>query len=193
MRVITGEYKGRKLEAPIGDDIRPTSDKVKESIFNLLMNETYDRVFCDLFCGTGSLGIEALSRGAARCYFIDRSRESIRLTIHNLKICGAEDRAIVLTGEYDRQLARIHEKVDVFLLDPPYHDGLYDNCLRRIDELDLLSKEGIIIAEHGSRDPVPEEAGNLIRVRQRRYGRIMLSIYRHREWLLEQSPEESEE
>ena len=190
MRVITGEFKGRKLETPIGDEIRPTSDKVKESIFNLLMNDTYDRVFCDLFCGTGSLGIEALSRGASRCYFIDHSRDSIRITNHNIRSCGAEDRAIVLTGEYDRSLARIHEKVDVFLLDPPYHEGLYENCLRRIDELDLLSMEGIIIAEHGTRDSVPEEAGSLVKVRERRYGRIMLSIYRHREWLQDQESEE---
>ena len=91
MRVITGDYKGRKLETPEGWDIRPTSDKVKESIFNILMNDTYGAVFCDLFSGTGSLGIEALSRGAERCYFCDSSRESIRLTIHNLKHVGAEE------------------------------------------------------------------------------------------------------
>ena len=77
MRIITGEYRGRRLESPIGYDVRPTTDKVKEAIFNLLMNDIWDAVVVDLFAGTGNLGLEALSRGAKRCYFCDNSRESL--------------------------------------------------------------------------------------------------------------------
>jgi 16S rRNA (guanine966-N2)-methyltransferase len=177
MRVITGEYKGRRLEAPEDDSIRPTSDKVKEAMFDILMNRTYGRVFCDPFAGTGSLGIEALSRGASKCYFGDRSRESIRLIRSNLAHVGAEENAIVFQGDYRRLFERIREKVDVFLLDPPYHEKLYQSSLELIDKLDLLAPDGIILAEHESRDAMPETVGRLIRTRDRKYGKTMVSIY----------------
>ena len=192
MRVITGEYRGRKLETPIGRDIRPTSDKVKEAIFNILMNDTYDRVFCDLFTGTGNLGIEALSRGARTCYFCDSSKDSIRLTKGNILHCGAQDKAVILHGDYQKCLQRIHEKVDVFLLDPPYHAGLYENCFRIIDELDLLARNGIILTEHGTMDPMPEETDRFYCDRRRRYGKTMVSIYRRKEDREDQSQPEEE-
>lgn len=178
MRIITGEYRGRKLETPIGNNVRPTSDKVKESIFNLLMSNTYGSIFVDLFAGTGGLGLEALSRGAEKCYFCDNSRESLNLIKTNITKCGAQDRSVVVAGDFTKALSRIKEQADVFLLDPPYKAGLYEKCLNLIDSLDLLSDDGIIIAEHGKHDAVPENAGNLIKTREKRYGTIMLSIYR---------------
>lgn len=177
MRVITGEFKGRKLDTPIGNDIRPTSDKVKESIFNILMNDVYGRVFCDLFSGTGSLGIEALSRGARRCYFCDSARDSVNLTKANIKKCNAESRSVVILADFVRALSRIDEKVDVFILDPPYRAGIYEKCLQQIDYLDLLSPEGIILAEHGAADHLPDSVGRLTKVREKRYGKTMISIY----------------
>jgi 16S rRNA (guanine966-N2)-methyltransferase len=192
MRVITGDYKGRKLETPVGNDIRPTTDKVKESIFNILMNDIYGKVFCDLFSGTGGLGIEALSRGASRCYFCDSSRDSINLTRQNVKKCGAEERSVIIPADYRRALSRINDKIDVFILDPPYRAGLYENCLQQIDILDLLTKEGIIIAEHGSADEMPLRVGGLVKTREKRYGKTKISIYRRvdfaeREQTLEES------
>ncbi len=181
MRIITGIYKGRKLESPVGFDVRPTSDKVKEAVFNLLMNDIWDAVCVDLFAGTGSLGLEALSRGAKRCYFCDNSRQSLDLVKKNIKKCGAEEQSIILAGDYSRALNRIREKTDIIFLDPPYSSGVYEKCLEQIDSLDLLSDEGIIIAEHGARDEMPQSAGRLEKVRERRYGRIMISIYRHKE------------
>ena len=179
MRIITGEYRGRRLESPIGYDVRPTTDKVKEAIFNLLMNDIWDAVVVDLFAGTGNLGLEALSRGANRCYFCDNSRESLNLIKVNIAKCTAQDKSVVLAGDYSKALGRIKEKVQVFLIDPPYKDGLYEKCLNQIDELDLLDEEGIIITEHGVHDPVPQQAGNLIKVKEKKYGKIMVSIYRH--------------
>ena len=126
MRVITGEFRGRKLESPDTNDIRPTSDKVKEACFNILMNDIYGSVCCDLFAGTGSLGIEALSRGAERCYFGDNSREAVRLIKTNVAKCGAEERAVIINGDYKKVLKRIPEKVDIFFLDPPYRSGVYN-------------------------------------------------------------------
>lgn len=179
MRIITGEYRGRRLESPIGYDVRPTTDKVKEAIFNLLMNDIWDAVVVDLFAGTGNLGLEALSRGAKRCYFCDNSRESLNLVKTNIAKCNAQDKSMVLAGDYSKALGRIREKVQVFLIDPPYRDGLYEKCLNQIDGLDLLDKEGIIITEHGVHDPVPQQAGNLVKVKEKKYGKILVSIYRH--------------
>ncbi len=179
MRIITGEYRGRKLETPFGNDVRPTTDKVKEAVFNLLMHDTWDAVVVDLFAGTGNLGLEALSRGARRCYFCDHSRESLKLVKTNINRCGAEEKSIVLAGDYSKCLDRIKEKVQIFLLDPPYQEGLYADCLQKIDALDLLDKSGIIVAEHGVRDEVPAQIGALLKVKERKYGRIKVSIYRH--------------
>ena len=177
MRIITGEYRGRRLESPAGYDVRPTSDKVKEAVFNIIMNEVWDATCVDLFAGTGNLGLEALSRGAKKCYFGDHSRESINLIKNNVKMCRAEDKSVIIAGDYSKILSRINEKVDIFFLDPPYKDGLYENCLEIIDSLDLLSEEGIIVAEHGVRDYVPETVGSLEIIKERKYGKIMVTIY----------------
>ncbi|MCI5721000.1 MAG: 16S rRNA (guanine(966)-N(2))-methyltransferase RsmD [Firmicutes bacterium] len=177
MRIITGEYRGRRLESPAGYDVRPTSDKVKEAVFNIIMNEVWDATCVDLFAGTGNLGLEALSRGARKCYFGDNSRESINLIKNNVKMCRAEDKSVIIAGDYSKILGRINEKVDIFFLDPPYKDGLYENCLEIIDSLDLLSEEGIIVAEHGVRDYVPETVGSLEIIKERKYGKIMVTIY----------------
>lgn len=179
MRIITGEYRGRKLETPIGYDVRPTTDKVKEAIFNLLQNDMYDAVCVDLFAGTGSLGLEALSRGARRCYFCDNARASLNLVKTNIKICGAGDKSIVLAGDYTKTLARIKEQADIFFLDPPYASGVYEKCLELIEELDLLTEDGIIVAEHDKYDEMPEQVGNLVKVKERRYGKILVSIYQY--------------
>ena len=181
MRIITGIYKGRKLESPVGYEVRPTSDKVKEAVFNLLMNDIWDSVCVDLFAGTGNLGLEALSRGAKRCYFCDNSRQSLELVKKNVKKCGAEDKSVILAGDYSRALGRIREQADIFFLDPPSSSGVYDECLEQIDTLDLLSHEGIIVAEHGTREEMPQRVGRLIRVKERKYGRVMISIYRYAE------------
>lgn len=179
MRIITGDYRGRKLETPIGYDVRPTSDKVKEAVFNIIQQEIWGAVCVDLFAGTGSLGLEALSRGAKKCYFCDNSRESINLVKTNIKKCGASDKSVVLAGDYTKTLTRISDKADIFFLDPPYAAGLYEKCLEMIESLDLLSDDGIIIAEHGVRDYVPEQVGNLYLVKERKYGKIVVSIYQY--------------
>lgn len=180
MRIITGEYKGRKLETPDGYHIRPTSDKVKEAVFSILTGNIYGSVCVDPFAGTGNLGLEALSRGAQRCYFGDNSRDSINLIKTNVKKCGAEKRSVILAGDFTRTLASVKEEADIIFLDPPYQKGLYEKCLEMIDSLDLLSEDGIIIAEHDLRDKLPESTENLIKVKERRYGKIMISIYRRK-------------
>lgn len=178
MRIIAGEYKGRRIAAPEDTSVRPTTGKVKEAIFAMLMNDIYDAVTVDLFAGTGSLGLEALSRGARKCYFGDNSRDSLRLIRENVAHCKAEDRSVIIAGSYEKVLDRISEKADIFLLDPPYKEGLMLKCLQRIDELDILADDGVIVAEHGGYENMPEAIGSIVRVKEKCYGTINVTIYR---------------
>ena len=177
MRIIAGDFKGRRLETPENYDIRPTTDKVKEALFSIISPYIYDGIFVDLFSGTGNLGLEALSRGATKCYFGDNSRLSISIIRRNIEHCGAMDRAVVYGGDYVSTLQRIRDKVDVFLLDPPYEAGYYEICLEKIKELDLLAEDGIIVAEHRAVLLLPEEVHGFVKTKERKYGNIILSIY----------------
>lgn len=178
MRVIAGKYKGRKLEAPLDMSVRPTTDKVKEALFDIIQFDVDGAVFCDLFAGSGAIGIEALSRGAERCWFCDADRASIKLIKMNLRACGAGEEAKVITADYRKALRKISDKVDIFFLDPPYESGVYESCLSQIEILDLLSDDGIIITEHDSRTDMPEFTDTLEKSRDHRYGKTVLSIYR---------------
>lgn len=177
MRIITGKYKGRKLETPVGYDVRPTSDKVKEAVFSMLMYEVEGAVCADLFAGTGNLGLEALSRGAAKCYFSDNDRASIALVKANVEKCGAEGESVIISGDYMKALRRISEPLDLIFLDPPYESGYYGKALETIDSLDLLSQNGIIIAEHGKRIDLPDQVGGLCCFKRRHYGKSDVSLY----------------
>lgn len=181
MRIIAGKYKGRKLKNPYGGNIRPTGGKVRESIFDLLMNDIAGAVCMDLFAGTGGLGLEALSRGAKKCYFCDDSRESMELIKTNVAKCGAQNESVLLFCDYTRALYGLRERADIFLLDPPYKEGLYEKCLGLIDSLDLLTDDGIIIAEHGAGNPLPVQVGRLLNTRNRKYGTVVISIYKRKD------------
>ena len=141
MRIITGDFKGRKIEMPTGYDIRPTTEKVKEAMFSIIGQRIYDSVCADLFSGTGNLGLEALSRGAEKCWFCDNNRESIKLIKQNIANCRAEEWSELVAGDYEKCLLRIKEsgdKVDVFILDPPYKTGLLQQAL-----LALVVSDGV--------------------------------------------------
>ncbi|MGI6736547.1 MAG: 16S rRNA (guanine(966)-N(2))-methyltransferase RsmD [Anaerovoracaceae bacterium] len=177
MRIIAGDYKGRRLEAPLDDLIRPTSDKVKEALFSILTLDIYDAVVCDLFAGTGNLGLEALSRGAARCWFGDHAGESIQLIKKNTALCRAEHKSTIIHGDYKKVLSRIDEKIDLFFLDPPYHKNLLPRVFAEIAARDLLAEGGKIIAEHARQQLLPEELAGFRKTKERSYGRVVLSIY----------------
>lgn len=178
MRIIAGEFKGRRLESPEDDKIRPTTDKVKEAMFSIVSPWIFDSVCADLFSGTGNLGLEALSRGAAKCYFGDNSRKSIGITKRNIEYCRAGSRAALIPGDYARAMEYIREKVDIFFLDPPYESGYYEGFFERIRQLELLAEDGIIVAEHRSDLTLPEELSGFVKFKERKYGNIILSIYR---------------
>ena len=108
----------------------------------------------------------------------DNSRDSLRLIKENIAHCRAEDKSVVIAGSYEKVLDRINEKADIVLLDPPYKEGLMLKCLQRINELDILADDGVIVAEHGGYEDMPEAIGSIVRVKEKRYGTINVTIYR---------------
>ena len=156
MRVITGIAGGRRLKELQGMETRPTTDKVKESLFNIIQFDIPGRRVLDLFSGTGQLGIEALSRGAASCTFLDMRRDAVALIRDNLKTCGLEKNAQVIQGDSISFLKNCREKFDVIFLDPPYHTDLIDQALELVTKIDILSEHGIIICETMSQRQLPQ-------------------------------------
>ena len=177
MRIITGEYKGRRLETPKDNSVRPTSAKVKEAIFSIIAFDVAESVCVDLFAGTGNLGLEALSRGAKRCYFGDKSRESIALVRRNVNSCGAQEKSIILLGEYQKVLSSLKEQADLFFLDPPYRKGLMIDCIEKIAQGGLLRQNGLIVAEHSKDEVLPDIISGFSKLKERKYGTIIISIY----------------
>lgn len=177
MRVIAGSLKGRKLNSPYDSNVRPTSDKVKEAMFSILMPYTYGAIVCDMFSGSGGLGIEAISRGAEKTYFMDIANDSIKLLKENISKCGISDKVKILQGDSIKGLSRINEKIDVFLIDPPYNFNLELESLEEISKLDILAEEGIIVVEHSKNSILPDNVGRLSKIKERKYGSIVLSIY----------------
>ena len=184
MRIIAGEFKGRKLSVPRDDSVRPTAEKVREAVFSMLQNDIPDAVVLDLFAGTGSLGLEALSRGARRAYFIDRDRQSIALVRSNVKACGVEERSVIFCTDYASAIARIHDKVHIVFLDPPYKAGLMEDCLARLADSSLLPEGGLVVAEHGREEILPDQLSCLHRIRDRKYGKVRVSVYEKQEEIL---------
>lgn len=177
VRIITGIYKGRRLFSPKDESIRPTSDMVKESIFNMIAPDIVDAVVIDLFCGSGNLGIEALSRGASRAYFIDKSRSSIELAKKNIQHCQAENNSVILNADFATGLKLIREKVDIIFLDPPYESGLLLKAFESIQKSKVMKTDGILVLEHKKGLDLPEEINNFKRIKMKRYGGIYIEVF----------------
>ena len=150
MRVISGKSRGKKLLSLDGDNTRPTLDRVKEALFNKLQFDIQDAVVLDLFAGTGALGIEALSRGAKKIVFCDKSPEAIKVIKKNVASTYNEEKSIIINKDYNDVLEEIiiqNEKFDIVFLDPPYKTNLAIDSLQKIIMSDLLTEEGIIVIE----------------------------------------------
>ena len=178
MRVITGTARGRKLGQLQGMDTRPTTDQVKESIFNIIQFDIEGRRVLDLFGGTGQLGIEALSRGAASCTFVDQRKDAVSLIRSNLKLCQLSDKARVVQGEALSFLSTVREQYHLVFLDPPYQTDLLENAIKKIAEIDMLTENGIIICESPADKVLPELPHPYHKGREYRYGKIKITVYR---------------
>ena len=175
MRVITGSARGRKLKTPANYDIRPTTDNVKEAVFNIIQFDIEGRRVLDLFAGTGQLGIECLSRGAAEAVFIDQSRDAVRIIKDNLKSCGVQ--GTVLQTDALQYLRRAG-KFDLIFVDPPYDANLYDEALKTINLVDILSDGGIIICEARREKTLPDMEPPYRKGKEYRYGKVKICIYK---------------
>lgn len=153
MRITAGKFKGRKLIERPYDHIRPTADMVKQAMFNKLAFNINGARVLDLFCGTGGIGIEALSRGASEVVMADLNPKSVALAKDNLKLLSNPKEGRVVQGDYKKVLENLKGKqFDIIFLDPPYKSGFYEDCLEKIKALDILSSEGVIVCEHNRAD-----------------------------------------
>ena len=177
MRVITGSARGRRLGELEGMETRPTTERVKEGLFNIIQFDIEGRKVLDLFAGTGQLGIECLSRGAASAVFVDRRADAVKLIRENLKVTDLTDRARVVAGDSVEYLKSVREKFDLILLDPPYAAGLLEPVIAHIARFDILSPHGIIIAESAADTVLPAMPSPYALYREYRYGKIKLTVY----------------
>lgn len=179
MRVITGKARGRRLETLSGDDVRPTTDTVKEAVFSIIQFSIEGRSFLDVFAGSGQMGIEALSRGAKKAVFVDKSRRSLEIIRKNIKTCGFEDDAEIIASDSLSYLSSVQEKFDLVFLDPPYHTGLLQAALEKVPP--IMKTTGYIICEHPKEETLPAFLGEFQMKKSYCYGKIMITVYEHKE------------
>ena len=179
MRVTGGTGRGRRLKAPVGSRVRPTSDKVKQALFNILGERMADSLFLDLFAGAGGIGIEALSRGAGRVVFVDASRASLKVVKQNIEQTGFEDRSQAVLSKVESFLKKPSGSYDIVFLDPPYADEMQP-LLELIAGAGILKPDSIVIAEHFKKQLSPASAGGLTLYREAKYGDTVLAFYRFR-------------
>lgn len=174
MRIIAGKYKGKKLKEFDGTNIRPTSDRARESLFNILQNKVPNSIFYDAFCGSGGVGIEALSRMAKEVVFTDIDKKSVDLTKSNL--LSVKENAQVYQISCADYLAKTNKKFDIIFLDPPYASDSGVQALKIISERKLLEKDGIVVFEHKFGDN--HVIDGLLLTDNRKYGICEFSFYR---------------
>ncbi len=175
MRVITGTARGRKLITLEGNDVRPTTDKVKESIFSMIQFQIPGATVLDLFAGSGQLGIEALSRGALKAYFVDKSKASINTIVQNIELTEFNDKSKVVYMDSVDFLRSTSEKFDIVFLDPPYEKGILEEILPQIEK--CVKNGAKVICEHEQRLELPEKVGTLHLKKKYKYGKIEISQF----------------
>lgn len=175
MRVISGSRGGLPLKTLDGLDTRPTSDKVKGSIFSILFGKLSGAKVLDLFSGSGAMGIEALSRGAESAILVDSSPKAVQIIKKNLEFTKLS--AKVVTGQADKFLSSCTEKFDVIFMDPPYFSTEITNCMKIIADRGLLSDDGIIVAESDKTEQFPPEISGFALKDERFYGRVAVRFY----------------
>ena len=174
MRVITGSARGRRLETLFGEEVtRPTTESVKEALFSMIQFEIEGKKVLDLFAGSGQL--EALSRGARYCTFLENNRDAVRVVENNVSHCGFKDNSNIVFADAVSFLMR-KENFDIAFVDPPYNLGLVDKCLPLL--LKLMSEDGIVVCETSAGEDLPESIDGWYADRVRRYGKTKLTLYR---------------
>ncbi len=178
MRIVAGEFGGRRLVTPRDLRIRPTIDRVREAVFSIIASHVADARVLDLFAGTGAFGLEALSRGASRTVFVDRSQEAVRIIRENIGICGVQDRTEVILAPVRKALSRLGEAgavFDLIFMDPPYGEGLVEETLPRLGE--AAHSHALVIGEHHAKDELAPPPKGWVKTEERRYGDTRISFF----------------
>lgn len=180
LRVIGGSCKGRRLATVRGQATRPTSDRVRESIFNILMGRLAGSVVLDLFAGTGALGIESLSRGAVRALFVDNSRQALATIDKNVTVCGLTPLSSIIRWDIRKNLACLKREEpgpNLVFMDPPYHQGYEVKTLAHLRAAGVLPDGAVVVIEHAASDDLPENIAFFSRNDYRRYGGTAVSFF----------------
>ena len=177
MRVIAGMMKGRNLFLPRKADLRPTTDKVREALFNILSPDILDASFLDLYAGSGAIGIEAISRGASRVVFVEKDKKNILLIRKNLSLFSEIQPARIFEGTVENFIKIEKESFDIAYIDPPYENNDILSVLQTLGGSDMIRAQGIAIIEHFHKRQLPTSFGALLFLRQVRYGGTALSFY----------------
>ena len=174
MRVISGKARGTSLYSLEGSHTRPTTDRVKESMFSIINFNIPGAVVLDLFSGSGALGIEALSRGAKKCYFIENSRQAADIVKKNIEKARVGESAVLQVIDFKAFLNSANEKFDVVLLDPPYNKKMCDEAMKIIFERNLLADDGVIMCETEYGEVITTD---FVKGKEYKYGKISLTVF----------------
>ena len=180
MRIIAGDAKGRSLKMPRSESVRPTADRVRETIFNILGQRFDGETVLDLFAGSGSLGLEALSRGAGRATFVEAGRDVMPTLVENVRHLGFGPRATTLLKSVERAVPLLGSsgaRFDLVFADPPYAQHALTGLLEQLDAQGLVAPGGRVVLEHDKRELLPERVGGLVRDDERRFGDTQVSFY----------------
>ncbi|MCX7885017.1 MAG: 16S rRNA (guanine(966)-N(2))-methyltransferase RsmD [Caloramator sp.] len=184
MRIITGIAKGRRIKAPEGKNTRPTLDRVKESIFNIINNRIQGACILDLFAGSGNLGLESISRGSISCIFCEKDKTTFGYLKENVVSLGFSSKCELYNHDAFFVLKKCSQrnlKFDIIFLDPPYGKDLIIESLKNISHYNLLNNNGIIITEYDENDIIPDKIEDLIKYRTEKYGRVRISFWNKEE------------
>ena len=180
MRIIAGEAKNRIIKTRKGFDTRPTLESVKESLFSIIAPYVENSVFLDLFSGSGSISLEAVSRGAKRAVMIEKDGEALKYIIENIDNLGFTDRCRAYKNDVVRAveiLGRKKEKFDIIFMDPPYQDNITTKVLKAIDKADILANDGLIICEHHLFEDLEDNIGAFRKTDERKYNKKILTFF----------------
>ena len=181
MKITSGKYKYRNIEVPRG--IRPTTEKVREAVFSMIMQWLPDAEVLDLFAGSGAMGIEALSRGAAECTFVEANRQNQRVLISNITNCGAGSEAVVIGKDFEAALTEISGKkekavFDIVIIDPPYEKtDYYVTAMTKLQELGLVDEGSVVVCEHLYDNKLSDTYGKLSKIKEKKYGSIGVDLF----------------
>ncbi len=181
MRIIGGEFRGRKIKQPTFKTVRPTKDRIREAVFNIIAAGVPGTSVLDVFAGSGAYGLEALSRGAKKAVFVEKDRRCAGMIRENAGLLGVEGRAKIITKDAFKAIgsfAEDNEKFDLVFCDPPFGKDMARKTLIMVNQYDILKPSGSLIIEHHRADGIPEAEGRISVYKQRTYGDISISFYR---------------